>query len=119
MAHSGSALFTDIEEYRTTLPMRSELLVLHPSRFRAHLTTVGLPHMRLLRATEPASRIGYFCLSKTDAVVSFATDRASRLVYRGRELGRGELILHRQGECFHQRTIEASSWGTISISAAL
>src|SRR3954453_21245786 len=109
MPDSGSGLFTDIEEFRASLPMGSGLLVLQPSKFRAHLTTVGLPHMRLLRASEPTARIGYFCLPQADAVVSFSTSRASPLVYRGLELRYGEMVFHRRGECFHQRTVDASN----------
>src|SRR4051812_40902357 len=118
MKASGSGLFTDIEEYRAALPIRSQLLVLRPSNFRALLTVGNLSQIRLFRASEIASRVGYFCLSRADVVVSFPTLRHSSLVYNGLEVRSGQIVLHRPGECFHQRIGDGSGWGMISTSAA-
>src|SRR3954469_11866710 len=118
MAASGSGLFTDIEEYRTALPIRSELLVPRPSSFRPRLPPGNLPQTRLCRAAEIASLVGYFCLPHADVVVSFPTLRHSSLVYNGVEVRSGQIVLHRPGECFHQRIGDGSGWGMMSISAA-
>ena len=118
MPDSGSGLFTDAEEYRASLPIRAELLVLHPSQFSARLTTVKLPNLRLVRAWERTPRIAFLCLPPDDLVLSFSTARSAPLTYSGLELGPGDLVLHRGGECFHQRTSHEGVWGLIATSPA-
>lgn len=119
MPASGSCIFTDAADYQASRREMLDLLIMRPSEFRARLTWVELPRLRLLRAQEAASRIAYVSLPPEPAVISFPTRRGSVLICNGAELQFGDLVFHRIGERFHQRTMAACDWGTISLTPAI
>jgi AraC-like DNA-binding protein len=112
---SGSALLTDADEYQALMPL-AMLLVPRPGEFRARLTWMGLPSLYLLRARETAPRIAYVSLPPEWLFVIFPTSRSSMLVCNGAQLRWGDLILHSQGERFHQRTTLTAEWGALALT---
>jgi AraC-like DNA-binding protein len=86
--------------------------------FAARRTRITLRHLHLLRAEETSSRVAFVVLPPAIAFVSFSADPDRPLIWGGRPLGPGELILHGSSERLHQRTDGPSCWGFISLTAA-
>jgi AraC-like DNA-binding protein len=118
MPASGSSIFTDADGYQAGLRDIFDLLVLHPLEFRARLTWVELPSLNLLRAREDSSRVTYVTLPQERAFVFFPLQPDSFLICSGVELKFGDIMFHGLGEHLHQRTTTATSWGSISLTAA-
>lgn len=118
MPASGSSIFSDADGYERTLRETFDLLVLHPPEFRARLTWVELPSLRLLRAQEASARIACVTLPSDQVFVTFPTRSGTSLISAGVDLQFGDLMLHPCGERLHQRTTGASAWGSISLKPA-
>ena len=71
-----------------------------------------------MRAQETQARVAYVVLPANSIFVSFSSDPALPLVWRGLTLDPGEVVLHGRGERLHQRTVGACCWGLISLSPA-
>jgi AraC-like DNA-binding protein len=118
MPGSGSSIFTDADGYQASLRDIFDLLVLHPREFHARLTWIELPSLNLLRAQESSPRLAYATLPADRVFVMFPLQACSSLICSGSTLEFGNISLHAPGEHLHQRTISATSWGSISLSVA-
>jgi AraC-like DNA-binding protein len=118
MGGSGSALFADADAFQAHLPVTTQFLVTRPGRFRARLTWMELTDLHLLLARETMPRIAYVSLPTERVFIVFPTHRTSTLICDGVKVQMGDLIFHRLGERFHQRTTNATVWGTIALPPA-
>lgn len=117
MSAAGSSIFTDADGYQASLWDMLDLLVMSPREFHARLTWVELPHVRLLRAEESASRVAHLRLPREQVFVFFAIREGASLLCGGEELRFGDLIWHSQDGRGHQRTTGASQWGSLAVTA--
>ena len=118
MGEGGSCAFPDADRYQAALRGSLELLTARPPEFRAQLTWIDLPHLHLLRGEESAARVGCISLPPDRVFVSFPTRKGASLICNGWAAPYGHLIFHSFGECFYQRTLSPTGWGSISLSAA-
>ncbi len=118
MAGSGSALFTDADEYQANLPAQTNLLVTRVGNFHARLTWMELADLHLLLARETVPRIAYIRLPPEWIFIAFPTHQTSVLICGGVPLQMGDIILHGRGERFHQRTTGSTAWGSIALTPA-
>jgi AraC-like DNA-binding protein len=118
MPRSGSALYDDPDEFQASLPGSFDLVLERPRAFRARLTCVSLPALRLVRAREKAARAAHVTPSPRRALVSFVTEQTSQLLLDGVALPPGELFFHGAGESFHQRTLAGARWGLVCLTPA-
>ncbi len=119
MPAGGSSIFTDADGYQACLRDLFDLLVPHPRDFRARLTWVDLPSLRLLRADEASSRVAYVTLSPEQVFLTFPIKQGSVLIAGGVDLHFGDFMFHSRGERLHQRTTTACRWGSISLPASV
>jgi AraC-like DNA-binding protein len=115
---SGSSFVTEIGDYAAILPASVTLLPIAREPFRARLTWVALPRVKLLRARETSSRVAFMNLPLHGVTISFLLDAPSTLIYGGRQIGWGDISFHAPGEKFHQQTASPCSWGAVCLSEA-
>lgn len=116
MADSGTVTFANPDDYRAAIAsMTVSLIVTAGGDFNARLTWLNLHHLRVLRARESLSRVGFFSLSPAQTFVSFPTNACAFLTYRGVGLQFGDVVFHSRGERTHQRTNGEGQWGLISL----
>jgi AraC-like DNA-binding protein len=116
MTNSGTATFTNPEEYQAGFGGTSVKLVLTGrGDFKARLTWVKLRHINLLRAHENLARIAFVSLPPTRAFISFALGSNGHPMWNGVKLRSRDIVFHSLGEQPHYRTKGASQWGLISI----
>ena len=118
MGSSGSALYTDAEDYEANLPGRFRLLTTGEGSFRARLTWMELEEIHLLNARERLPRIAYVALPAKRAFAIFPVRRSATLICGGIELRVGDIIFHQAGARFHQRSTGAVAWGSIALTSA-
>ncbi len=118
MPKSGSLLYDDPDDFQAGLPSSVDLVLERPPAFRARLTSVSLPDLKLVRAQEGSARAAYVTLPPQRALISFATRRTSQLLVDGIALPPGELFFHGAAESFHQRTLAAARWGLVCLTPA-
>lgn len=107
-----------IEFQRGLTGLAAELVVTSPGPFEARTTSITLPHMVLLRAAENLPRIAHIVLPSSPALISFSLTAQPRMLWNDSAMRPGDLVLHAPGECLHQRTGGASSWGLLSVDRA-
>jgi len=116
MPASSRRIFTDAEDYAEALQeARIEIVVTSPGAFRARLTHVVLPHLRLLVVSESLPRTAYVALRPERVCVAFPLRSDSSSVWGGVRLQRGQIVFHSRGERFHQRTNGPTEWGLLSL----
>ena len=111
-------MFADLDGFQARFGQTLDLLPVEPGSFRARLTRVDLPTLRLMRAQEAAPRVARVSLPPEPVFVTFPTERASPLVCDGVELRFGDVMFHSLGERLYQRTVAACRWGWISLTPA-
>ena len=117
MPGSATSSFTDAEEYRAELrDIFPALVVATPGAFTARATRTTLGHLHLLRALESLPRVAFVSLPPDRIFISFSSDPANPLVWRGLTLEPGEIMLHARGERLHQRTLGPCCWGLIALT---
>jgi hypothetical protein len=118
MAQSGSAAFTNPDDYRAGIGVSGANVNLVPTgdaEFKARLTWLKQGHFHLLVGRESVPRIACVSLSPTQAFVSFSASASTGLIWSGVELQPGDIVFHSLGERGHQRTERASKWALISL----
>ena len=116
MPGSGTSTFIDPDDYQASLRQaRLDLLVTGRGAFKASLTWATLHHLDLLRGEEDLPRIGYVSLATALVFVGFAGRTDPPMVWGGVELQAEDIIVHGQGERFHQRTTGPCSWSLIGL----
>lgn len=119
MPGSSTSSFTCAEDYQAELSdVFAAFVVANPAAFTARATRTTLLQLRLLHAQESLPRVAYVSLPPDRVFISFSSDPALSLVWRGLALEPGEIMLHGRGERLHQRTVGPSCWGVIALSAA-
>src|SRR6266436_2281433 len=117
MPGSGTSTFIDSDDYQASLShLRIDLLVTSQGVFNARLTWATLHHLQLLHGEEAMPRIAYVSLAPTLVFVGFAARPDLPMVWGGVELQTGDLIFHRRGERFHQRTTGPCSWSLVGLA---
>jgi AraC-like DNA-binding protein len=118
MTVSGTAAFTNPDEYRAGIGLVSVSLVLTGrGEFRASLTWLKLRHLHLLYGRENMARIAYMALPPARAFVSFPIGRGVPLTWNGLALQPGDIVVHSRGERMHQWSRGVSRWGLASLPA--
>jgi AraC-like DNA-binding protein len=119
MRGSATSSFTDAEEYRAELrDVFPAFVVAAPGAFTARTTRTTLCHLHLLRALESLPRVAFVTLPPDRIFISFSSDPANPLIWRGLTLEPGEIMLHGRGERLHQRTLGPCRWGFIALTPA-
>jgi AraC-like DNA-binding protein len=118
MKGSGSALFTDPDDYRANLPGLVDFVVPRITDFSARLTWMKLTDLQLLHSRETAPRVAYVSLPTEFVFIAFPTRRTSALICDGIQLELGDIIVHSLGQRLHQRTTAATAWGLIALTPA-
>ena len=118
MKGSGSALFTDPDDYRANLPGLVDFVVPRARDFSARLTWMELTDLRLLHSRETVPRVAHVLLPTEFVFITFPTSRPPALICDGVQLELGDIVVHGPGQRLHQRTIAASAWGLIALSPA-
>jgi AraC-like DNA-binding protein len=116
MPGSGTGTFIDCDHYEASLShLRIDLLVTAWGAFNARLTWATLHHLQLLHSEEDLPRIAYVSLAPALVFVGFATQPDPPMLWGGRELQTGEIILHSRAERFHQRTTGPCGWSLVGL----
>jgi AraC-like DNA-binding protein len=117
MTGFGSKAFTDPDGYCANL-MEADirLVVTGCVAFGAQISWLDMPCLRLFAIEEKAPRVAFISLPPPSLFVSFPLTDSPPLVWNGIPLRRGDLVLHKPGDRFHQCTTGATRWGLISIS---
>jgi hypothetical protein len=118
MRPGGTTIFTDPDDYRTSIPGAEVGVAFARGReFSARVTYVALLHVRLTRVEELLPRIAHVSLAPEWVFVTFSTRSGTRRIYRGTKLRWGDLIFHARGERFQERTGGSAHWGIIALPA--
>jgi len=118
MAHSGSAAFTNLDDYQTTIGlvgMSVSLVLPADADFSARLTWLKQRHLHLLCGRESVPRIACLSFVPTRAFVSFPMSANKTIITGGVELRLGDIMFHSRGERTHQWTKGVSRWGIVSL----
>ena len=116
MRERGSFTFGDPGGYAAGFcdDARVDLAIAGPGAFKARLTRLNLEHLEIYFCSECLPRIAYISLSSGKAFLSLPVN-AESLVFNGFLLCSGDVVLHRRGEHFHQRTGGACQWVLLSL----
>ena len=115
MERSGTAKFTDADDYRENIRGAEVDLVFNSQRnFEARLTWVEFRHLRLMRGQENLPRLAHITAAPDLVFIVFPLRHDPPQVCNGIELQPGNIILH--GESVHQLTRGPSRWGSISLA---
>jgi AraC-like DNA-binding protein len=119
MAGDGTRRFSDPDDYQAAIEGATgatvKLVQTSGGNFKARLTWLSLPHLRVLLGHENLPRIAYVSLPSERLVISISTSVVP-LIWGGRELRDGDIVLHSRGERAHQRTTGESQWAVVSWS---
>jgi AraC-like DNA-binding protein len=116
MTNSGTAIFTNPDEYQAGFGGTNVKLVLTGrGDFKARLTWVKLRHVNLLRGHEKLARIAYVSLTPKRAFISLSLGSNRPPTWSGVMLRPGDIVFHSLGERAHYRTKGASQWGLLSL----
>jgi len=118
MKGSGSALFTDPDDYRANLPGLVDFVVPRVRDFSARLTWMDLTDLRLLHIRETVPRVAHVSLPTEFVFITFPTRRTPALICDGIQLELGDIVVHSLGQRLHQRTTAATAWGLIALTPA-
>ena len=114
MTSCGTATYTDPDDYRWNLPgVDADLMLTGGDAFRARLTWLKLRRLTLVTIEEAAPRIAFLSLDPSRVFVSFPL--RGEAVWDGRQLRRGDFVLHSRGERLHHVAHANLRWGLISI----
>lgn len=118
MLGCGTRTFTDPDEYCAHFPGANiSLVVTGNDEFRARVVWVNLHRLSLATIEERAPRVAFVSLSPTRIFASFPLRSDPPVFINGVRLRRGEIVLHAQGEQFHQRSTGLTRRGLISLAA--
>ena len=117
MIGCGTATFTDPEDFRVNVPGTTINLVLTArGDFKARVTWVDLPRLRLARCVESAPRIAFVGLEPGPVFASFPIGHDPPAVWNGVQMRPGEIVLHGCGDHIFQRTSGAGRWGLMCLA---
>jgi AraC-like DNA-binding protein len=118
MMASGTAVFTDPDDYRAGMGDAGvDLILTEPGDFSARLTWLKLGYFHAFRGRESTPRIAHMSLVPNRLFVSFPLTSSFVLVWNGVELQLGDIVIHSRGESGHQWTNGTSQWALVSFPA--
>src|SRR5262249_44218709 len=105
MTSSGISAFGDADEFEFALGEtgRSEFLVTGRGEFRACMTRMALPHIRLALVEEVLPRIAFVSPPRGMVRISFSSPPATSTPYDRARVGPGELVTQGSGPGVHER----------------
>jgi|SRR5271166_1529259 len=119
MPGSATDSFAEAADYQAHLnDIFAGFVLATPGPFAAHATRATLHHFLLLQSRENLSRVAFVALPPDRVFISFSSDPACPLIWRGLPLEPGEIMLHGRGERLHQRTVGPCRWGFIALPPA-
>jgi AraC-like DNA-binding protein len=117
MMRSGTATFTDPDDYQASVAGACINLVLTAGGdFRARVTWVELPALRLLHFRETVPRINFVKFGPGTVAVAFPTKRKSAQIWGGVKFGPRDMLVLGRGGNVYQRANGASQWGLIILA---
>ncbi len=117
MQRSGTAKFTDPDDYRENIRGAKVDLVFNSQKnFEAKLTWAEFRHLRLMRGQENLPRVAHIAHASDLIFIAFPLRHGPPQVCNGIELRPGDIMLHGLSERVHQLTHGASRWGSISLA---
>jgi AraC-like DNA-binding protein len=112
MIGCGTTIFTDPDDFRANLPGPAfDLVLTGHERFRARLSWLKMAQLSVVHIEESAPRIAFLSLPAASIFVSFPLRREQATVWNGTALKPGLLVLHSEGDRFHQRLTGTARWG--------
>jgi AraC-like DNA-binding protein len=118
MIGSGTATFTDPGDYQASVTGACINLVLTAGGdFRARLTWVESPALRLFHFRETVPRINFVKFGPGMVAVAFPTKLKAPQIWGSVTLGPRDLLVLGHGGSVHQRASGASQWGLIVLAA--
>ena len=110
-----TSVFSEPDDYQAALQLEGgfELVITGPGAFRAELTRIELPRMRLMAGCERLARIG-FITQAPDLIRIVLPMRHGELLFSGGIVSRtDELVTHAPGQSIHERTDGPCHWRSI------
>src|SRR5258707_8193117 len=118
MIGSGTATITDPGDYQASVTGACINLVLTGGGdFRARLTWVESPALRLFHFRETVPRINFVKFGPGTVAVAFPTKLKAPQIWGGVTLGPRDLLVLGHGGSVHQRASGVSQWGLIVLAA--
>jgi AraC-like DNA-binding protein len=116
MPGGGTSTFVDPGDHQAGLsPVRIDFLAISRGALKVDLTWATLHHLQLLHSEEDLPRIAYVSLTPMLIFVGFTTRPDPPMRWGGVELQPDDIILHSEGERFHQRTTGPCSWSLLGM----
>ena len=115
MPGSTTSVFSEPDDYQAALQLEGgfELVITRPGAFRAELTRIELPRMRLMAGCERLARIG-FLTQAPDLIRIVLPMRHGELLFSGGIVSRpDELVTYAPGQSIHERTDGPCHWRSI------
>ncbi len=115
MPGSTTSVFSEPDDYQAALQLDGgfELVITRPGAFRAELTRIELPRMRLMAGCERLARIG-FLTQAPDLIRIVLPMRHGGLLFSGGIVSRpDELVTYAPGQRIHERTDGPCHWRSI------
>jgi AraC-like DNA-binding protein len=112
--------FIDACAYEATVGGAAvEVLVSEEGDFRAELTKIDLPRLRIRRGAENLPRISRACVPAGRALIYFLSGASQTAIHvDGKELFAGEIVVCAPGTAHHNWTAAPCAWGSISLATA-
>jgi AraC-like DNA-binding protein len=117
MPGSIASVFGDSAEFEAALAAEGivALLITGRGQFRARLTQIALPRLRLTAGEEELSRIAFVAVPAGVVLVLFPIERAASPIWGGSEMRASEIVSIGPGERVHARTAGPCPWGAIQV----
>jgi AraC-like DNA-binding protein len=104
MPATGTTTFSDPGDYQRGFHSGDiDLVLIGSGIFKAQLTVVDLPRLKLLFVQESLPRIAYVSLPPDAVSFAFSTPAESTPIWGGLAMRSGDLMFHSIGERMHQR----------------
>jgi AraC-like DNA-binding protein len=119
MLASAVRTFTDPDNYADTIRQgRVEVTVTGRGHFAAQLIRIDLHRLWMQRFSEDAARIKHTNGLGGRAVIAFPTQPGPSQLWNNVELNQTNIIRHKEGASYYQRTMGAASYGAMSLPLA-
>jgi AraC-like DNA-binding protein len=115
MTSSGIAAFRDPDDFETALQGigKVELLAIWHRRFRARMTQIVLPHLRLSSVEVHQPRVAFLSPAPGTLRVILPIGKTAHFVCGGALVATGEMVTHLAGLGVHERLAGHCRWGDI------
>jgi AraC-like DNA-binding protein len=120
MTGSGIVAFADSDDFEVALGGTGKVELLATGRvpFRARMTQIVLPHLRLSAVEEFQPRVAFVSPAPGLVRVLLPVGRGSKFVYRGVRVEAGEIVTHSAGSAGHERLPGPCQWGDVLLSVS-